>query len=220
MYLPPHFEEARLPVLHQLMRDVPLAAVVTLTSGGLTANHIPLELDPDAGPYGTLRGHVARGNPMWREVASGIDSLAIFQGPQSYISPSWYASKQEHGRVVPTWNYMVVHASGPLRIVDDTVWLRGLVERLTHRHEAHQTQPWRVSDAPVEFIEKQLAAIVGIEMAIRKIEGKWKVSQNRPATDREGVAAALRDSDSPELRALADQVAGGEDKTRSRTDQL
>lgn len=206
MYLPPHFEETRLPVLHQLMRDAPLAVVVTLTPAGLTANHIPLELDPDAGPYGTLFGHVARGNPMWREPASEVEALAIFQGPQSYISPSWYASKQEHGRVVPTWNYMVVHASGPLRIIDDTVWLRALVERLTQRHEERQPQPWQVSDAPAEFIEKQLTAIVGIELPIRKLEGKWKVSQNRPAADRDRVAAALRDSDSPGLRAMADQV--------------
>jgi transcriptional regulator len=191
MYLPKHFEETRTETLHELIRARPLATVVTLAARGLEANHIPLEIDPEPAPFGTLRGHVARANPIWRDYSPGVDALAIFVGPDAYISPSWYPSKQDGGKVVPTWNYAVVHAYGPLRIVDDAAWLRGFVEKLTNRHESRRAAPWKVSDAPADYIDKMVGAIVGIEIPIARLEGKWKVSQNRPARDREGVVQGL-----------------------------
>src|SRR5262245_26390554 len=216
MYNPAHFREARIPVLHELIRHHPLAALVTLGPEGLVANHIPMEIDPEPGPFGTLRGHVARANPVWREAgASAIEALAIFAGPQRYITPSWYPTKAESGRVVPTWNYAVVHVHGPLRAIDDAAWLRAFVTRLTDRHEAARAVPWRVTDAPDDFIERQLGAIVGIEIPVRRLEGKWKVSQNRDEGDRSGVVAGLREGDDAAARLMADLVAGaGESSPR------
>jgi transcriptional regulator len=193
MYLPAHFEETRVPVLHRLIREQPLAAVVTLGSAGLTANHISVDLDPGPQPFGILRGHVARANPMWRDFSSEAGALAIFQGPQLYITPSWYQTTKETGKVVPTWNYVVAHASGALRIIEDREWLRTFVTHLTSRFEDGRPFPWKVADAPKEFIDKQLEAIVGIEIPIAKLVGKWKASQNRPQADREGVAEGLRE---------------------------
>ncbi len=191
MYVPSHFEEQRVEVLHQLIRERPLATLVTLGSGVLNANHIPFELDAEPTPFGTLHGHVARANPVWRDFSSEVDALLIFHGPQTYVTPSWYPTKNDTGEVVPTYNYIVVHASGAMKIVHDREWLRGLVTRLTHRFESDRAAPWHVTDAPPPFIDKQLAAIVGIEIPIAKLIGKWKVSQNRPAVDREGVARGL-----------------------------
>ena len=191
MYLPSHFEETRIDVLHELVRQYPLGSLVTLGAKGLNANHIPFELDAAPAPYGTLRGHVARANPVWRDYDPAFEALVIFHGPQVYISPSWYETKKETGEVVPTYNYAVVHAYGRLRIVEDRAWLRGLVARLTERFEGGRAAPWQVSDAPQDFIDKQLGAIVGIEIEVSKMLGKWKASQNRPATDRAGVAEAL-----------------------------
>src|SRR5262245_2493162 len=209
MYNPAHFREARIPVLHELIRHHPLAALVTLGPEGLVANHIPMEIDPEPGPFGTLRGHVARANPVWRDGgASAVDALAIFAGPQRYITPSWYPTKRESGRVVPTWNYAVVHVHGQFRAIDDPGWLRDFVTRLTNRHESERVEPWRVTDAPDEFIERQLGAIVGIEIAVRRLEGKWKVSQNRSEGDRAGVVAGLSQGDDVAARAMADLVAG------------
>src|SRR5262249_1872949 len=179
MYVPKQFEEPNVEVMQELIRDRPLATLVSLGSNGLNANHIPLEIAPEPSPYGTLRGHVARANPLWRELSTGVESLAIFQGPDAYITPSWYPTKQETGMVVPTWNYAVVHAYGALRVVDDADWLRSLVGRLTDQHEMGFQDRWSVSDAPHEYIEKLLGAIVGIEMVVTKLIGKWKVSQNR-----------------------------------------
>ncbi len=206
MYLPKHFEETRIEVLHELIRSHPLGTLVTLASQGLDANHIPFEIDPSPAPFGTLRGHVARANPLWREPPRGVDALAIFQGPQAYVSPSWYPSKRETGKVVPTWNYAVVHAHGPLRIIDDRAWLRALVERLTRRHEAGRREPWQVTDAPPDFIEAQLAAIVGIEMPIARLAGKWKTSQNRSPRDRAGAAEGLAQDAGESAAAMADLV--------------
>jgi len=206
MYLPKHFEETRFEVLHELIRAHPLGTLVTLASQGLDANHIPFEIDAAPAPFGTLRGHVARANPLAREPSRGVDALAIFHGPQAYVSPSWYPSKQETGKVVPTWNYAVVHAHGPLRIVDDRSWLRALVERLTRRHEAGRGAPWSVSDAPAEFIDAQLGAIVGIEMPIARLVGKWKVSQNRQPRDRAGAAEGLSQEGGDSAAAMADLV--------------
>lgn len=206
MYLPSHFEESRIEVLHELMRRHPLATLVTTGSGGLNANHLPVELDAAPAPYGTLRCHVARANPLWRDHAPGGEALAIFQGPQVYVSPSWYETKKQTGEVVPTYNYAVVHAYGALRIIDDPAWLRGLVTRLTERFEGASAAPWQVGDAPQEFIEKQLRAIVGIEMTIARISGKWKASQNRPAEDRAGAVEALRAAPDADSRAMAQMI--------------
>jgi transcriptional regulator len=207
MYLPAHFKEERLPVLYGLVRSHPLATLVTLGAEGLTANHIPLLLDPERGEHGTLVGHVARANPVWREHRPEVDALAVFAGAQSYVSPSYYPSKRQTGMVVPTWNYAVVHAWGALRIIDDADWLRAFVIRLTDTQESGKHLPWKVTDAPDAFIEKQLQAIVGIEIPIRRIEGKWKVSQNRPAADREGVAAGLHSAGDAQAMQMADLVA-------------
>ncbi|HLQ27424.1 MAG TPA: FMN-binding negative transcriptional regulator [Acidiferrobacterales bacterium] len=206
MYVPSYFEETRVEVLHQLIREHSLAVLVTLGSEGLNANHIPFEIDPEPAPFGTLRGHVARANPVWRDSSKEVEPLVIFQGPQAYITPSWYQTKKETGKVVPTYNYVVVHAYGPLRVVEDRAWLRGLVERLTNRYEAARPVPWKVTDAPGDFIEKMLGAIVGMEIPITKLVGKWKVSQNRPSADRDGVVKGLREINSADAVAMADLV--------------
>ena len=208
MYLPAHFAEARPDVLQALIAAHPLGTLVTLGSDGLTANHLPFELDPRAtggdATFGTLRAHVARANPVWQDFSPTIDALVVFQGPQAYITPSWYAeTKPQTGKVVPTWNYCVVHAHGPLRVIDDAAWVRGLVERLTNRFEANRPAPWQVADAPADFIAKQLTAIVGIEIPLRRLTGKWKVSQNRSAADRAGVAQGLLREAAPGAAAMA-----------------
>ena len=208
MYLPAHFKETRTPVLHDLIRAHPLAVLVTLDANGLVANHLPLEIDAGAGEHGTLRGHVARGNPMWKSYRPEVEAMAIFQGPHGYITPAYYATKAATGEVVPTWNSATVHAHGPLRVIDDAGWLRSFVEQLTDRHEARRQQatgaaPWKVSDAPAAYIDRLVKAIVGIELPIARIEGKWKVSQNRPAEDRAGVIAGLGAGD-PVQQAMAE----------------
>ena len=206
MYLPAHFHESRTEVMHELIRGHPFAMLVTLDASGLVADHIPMELDAAAGPLGTLRGHVARANPVWKAHRPNVDAMAVFQGPACYITPSHYATKAATGKVVPTWNYATVHAHGPLRAIEDAAWLRGLVERLTDRHEASTgAVPWHVSDAPEAYIETLLRAIVGIELPIARLEGKWKVSQNRPAEDRAGVVAGLAGGDTAE-RAMSELV--------------
>ena len=206
MYIPSHFEETRIEVLHELMRNHPLATVITLSSDGLNANHLPLELDPEPTPYGTLRGHVARANPVWRDFNRDVEAIMIFQGADSYITPSWYATKKETGKVVPTWNYAVVHAYGALKIIEDTTWLRGLVERLTTHQEAAKENPWKVSDAPENYIEPMLRAIVGIEIPITKIFGKWKVSQNQTHVNQVGVVDGLREIRNDSASAMAELV--------------
>jgi transcriptional regulator len=206
MYLPKHFEETRVPVLHELIRLHPLGSLVTLGPGGLEANHIPFEVDPAPAPFGTLRGHVARANLVWRDASPDVEALVIFRGPGTYISPSWYPTKHETARVVPTWNYVVVHAHGPLRFIDDRAWLRAFVETLTNRHEAGRRDPWKVTDAPADYIDKQLGAIVGLEMPIARLIGKWKVSQNRPASDRAGVVKGLAQEEGQSAAAMADLV--------------
>lgn len=202
MYLPKHFEQTDTAALQTLMRDHPLATLVTAAADGLTADHVPLELDPAAGPHGMLRGHVARANPLWRH-ADGQPVLAVFSGPQAYVTPSWYPSKAATHKVVPTWNYTVVHAHGRLRAVEDAAWLRGLVGRLTDGQEAARAQPWAVDDAPAEFVAQMLRAIVGIEIPVERLIGKWKVSQNRTPEDRKGVAKGLSAEDDADARALA-----------------
>lgn len=203
MYVPKHFDESRVEVMHELMRDCPLATLVTTTSNGLTANHIPLILSENPVPYGTLQGHVARANPIWREHLSEIETLAIFHGSDAYITPGWYATKRETGKVVPTWDYAVVHAHGTLRIVDDAQWLRSQIEKLTAHHESEYSEQWKLTDAPADYIEKLISAVVGIEIVITKLEGKWKVSQNQPERNKESVADGLRERNKPKDASIA-----------------
>jgi transcriptional regulator len=195
VYLPKHFEESRVEVLHELIRQHPFGALVVNTAQGMEASHVPFEIDAGPAPLGTLRCHVARANPIWKDFTATSQALVLFQGAHGYISPSWYPSKQEHGKVVPTWNYMVVHAYGSLHAIEDPSWLRGFVSRLTDRHEAGRAQPWQVSDAPGEYIEKTLRGIVGLELKIDRLVGKWKLSQNRSAADQRGVIAGLAGED-------------------------
>ena len=188
MYLPAHFEETRADVMHALLRAHPLATWVVQGADGLTVNHIPFLIDPVRGPHGTLVGHVARANPVWQQLGA---SVAVFQGPQAYVSPNWYPSKHAHGKAVPTWNYAVVHAHGTPRAIESRDALLEIVTRLTLAHEGHQAAPWAVSDAPADYIEQLLKAIVGIEIPIVRLTGKWKMSQNRSSADRRGVVAGL-----------------------------
>jgi transcriptional regulator len=205
MYLPRHFEETDRARLHAAIRAHPLGTLIVLTPEGLCANHVPFVVHPELGANGTLRGHVARANTVWRDFAPDVQALAVFHGPQAYVSPSWYATKRESAKVVPTWNYIAVHAHGPLRAVEDRAWLRSQIERLTSEHE-QAPQPWRVDDAPADYVEHLLGAIVGLELAIERLVGKWKLSQNRPARDREGVAAGLIAEGSDEAAALANAL--------------
>jgi transcriptional regulator len=185
------FREERVEVLHALIKAHPLGTLVTASAQGLEANHIPMLIDPEPVPFGTLRGHVARANPVWRTFNTDMEALVVFQGPQGYITPSWYPSKAQHGKVVPTWNYAVVHAHGPLKIFDDAEWLRKLVTRLTDSQESQREKPWYVTDAPPDYINTMLKAIVGIEIPLSRIQGKWKLSQNRLPQDRDGVLKGL-----------------------------
>jgi len=203
MYMPSHFAETRVEVLHELVRAHPFGALVVVASHGLDANHIPFEIDPRPAPLGTLRGHVARANPVWRDFSPDVEALVMFQGPHTYVSPAWYPTKREHGKVVPTWNYAVVHAHGPLRVIEDRKWLRQFVDQLTQRYEAPRAEPWKVSDAPADFIETLIGSIVGIEIQIARLAGKWKVSQNRPEQDRDGVAEGLRQQPGEMQKAMA-----------------
>ena len=211
MYLPAHFEEKRPEVLHALLLEHPLGLLVTQDAAGeLAANTVPFVLDADpAGGPGILRAHVARANPLWRDARTDRDSLVVFQGPQGYVSPAWYPSKAEHGKVVPTWNYVMVQGRGRLSAIDDAAWLHAFVTRLTERHEGTRDAPWAVSDAPADYVATMLGAIVGIEIVLTSLTGKWKVSQNRPAADRAGVVAGLaREHGDPAL-AREVQSPGG-----------
>jgi transcriptional regulator len=201
MYLPRHFEQNDAQALQALMREHPLACLVSVAADGPTADHLPLEYDPASG---TLRGHVARANPLWQH-AAGQPVLAIFCGPQAYVTPNWYPAKAEHHKVVPTWNYTVVHAHGRLQVVHAAPWLHALVSRLTDHFEAPQPAPWAVADAPDAYVQQMLGAIVGIEIAVERLLGKWKISQNRSAADRHGVAAGLARGDA-DARALSSLV--------------
>ncbi len=190
MYLPSAFREASPEVQHDFIRAHPLGVLMTSGEGGLMANHIPCLLYPE-GPHGVLRLHMARANPQWKELAAGAECLVVFHGAQAYITPSWYATKAETHKVVPTWNFVAVHVWGTPQIHDDPSWVRAQIGALTDAQEKARVQPWRVEDAPADFIAAQMRAIVGVEIAISRIEGKWKVSQNRTPADRQGVATGL-----------------------------
>jgi transcriptional regulator len=208
MYQPPHHREDRLDVQHALIRAHPFGTLVTLGADGLIANSIPFILEP-RDPLGVLKGHVARANAQWRDFRSDVEALVIFQGPESYITPSWYTTKRETGKVVPTWNYVIVQARGPMRAVEDRGWLADQIAALTDLLEKRRDGPWAVSDAPAPFVEAQIKGIVGIEIPITRIEGKWKVSQNRPEADRRGVAEGLRAAGDEAGREMADLVEAG-----------
>ena len=208
MYIPKQFDEPRVDVLHQLIRSRPFATLVTLSSSGLNANHIPMHLSEQPGPFGTLRGHVARANPVWSDIAKDVEVLAIFHGPNAYVTPSWYPTKAETGKVVPTWNYVVAHVYGTLRVIDDAAWLRAHLEALTAHNEAAFVEPWRLADAPSDFIEKMIGGVVGIEIDITRLSGKWKASQNQPAENQAGVIEGLRASGSVEALEMAALIEG------------
>lgn len=196
MYLPDSFKETDVGVLHDTIRRIKFGTLVTFGPGGLVASHVPMLIDPEPAPFGTLSGHVARANPHWREAPSDTPALAIFLGPNTYISPSAYATKRKTGKVVPTWNYVAVHAYGPLQFYDDADRLLQLVTRLTDTHETGRSNRWHVSDAPTDYTRGMLKAIVGFELPIARLEGKWKMSQNRPAEDVPGIVDTLsRESD-------------------------
>lgn len=191
MYQPPHFREDDLQTQHALIRAHPLGLLITAGARGLLANPVPFYLDAAASAKGTLRLHLARANAQWQDIDEGASVLAVFQGVDSYVTPSWYATKRESGKVVPTWNYAVVQARGSARTVDDPQWLLAQINAITEQQENGRPTPWKVSDAPEKFISAQLKGIVGVEIEITEIEGKWKVSQNRPAADRTGVVSGL-----------------------------
>ncbi len=216
MYLPSHFEESRPEVLHTLLRDHPLGLLLTQNAAAdaagfqpLQADAIPFILDTARGEHGTLVAHVARANPLWRVARTDTESVVVFQGVQAYVSPAWYPTKAETGKVVPTWNYVIVEVRGRLRVMDDIAWVSQLVSTLTDRHEAQrasrhgETVAWKVTDAPDDYVATMHRAIVGIEIEIASIKGKWKVSQNRSAADRAGVAAGLARHGDADLAALS-----------------
>jgi len=203
MYLPKHFEERAPERLRSFIQRYPLGSLVTATASGLDANHIPFVCADTGSGVGTLHGHIARANPLWRDGVRDAAALVIFHGPDSFISPSWYPSKRENARVVPTWNYAVVHVHGVLRFVDDPAWVRSHVEALTREHEEKRDAPWAVTDAPADFVEKLVAAVVGIEISVTEVVGKWKVSQNRSISDRAGVAEALEREATPSGAGIA-----------------
>ena len=191
MYLPAHFAETRVEELQRIIREYPLGMLVTHGVDGLDADHLPMELDASAGPYGTLIGHVARANTLWQRCPTGTPVMVVFRGADAYISPNWYPSKHETHRQVPTWNYQVVHAHGTITIHDDARFVRGVVARLTRRHEAAEPKPWKMGDSEPEFIDGMIAKIVGFEIAITSLVGKVKLSQNREERDRLGAAHTL-----------------------------
>jgi transcriptional regulator len=203
MYLPKSFSPPDAGALRQFMHAHPFGALVTMTPRGLEANHIPFLFDEEPGPHGTLRGHVARANPIWQDVDASSEALVIFQGPDSFISPSWYPSKRDTATVVPTWNYVVVHARGTIRVIQDASWLRAHVSALTTRHEHDRPEPWAVTDAPADFIEKLIGVIVGIEIPVTQLTGKWKLSQNRSERDRSGVVNGLLSEGTESSSAVA-----------------
>jgi transcriptional regulator len=208
MYIPRANEEKRIPVLHELIVAQPFASLVTLGTDGLFASHIPMVLEQDGSEFGVLKAHISRANTQWRNLIPTIDALAIFSGEQQYISASWYPGIHEHGKEVPTWNYAVVHAYGPLLLREDPSWLLAHLESLTNIHEAASEQPWKVSDAPADYIQSQIKGIIGLELPIRRLEGKWKVSQNRNERDRLAVSEGLARRNTPEslaMKALVDR---------------
>jgi transcriptional regulator len=207
MYLPAAFKEERVPVLHEAIRRIKVGQLVTLGSEGLEASPLPMLIDPEPGPFGTLYGHLARANPQWKRAAAEPPALVTFLGPNAYVTPSWYEAKREHGKVVPTWNYITVHAYGTPRWIQDRDELLAIVTRLTETHEAERQQPWAVTDAPADYIDGMLKAIVGFALPVTRLEGKWKLSQNRSEADIAGVRAGYAAEEGETAAALAAAMA-------------
>lgn len=207
MYLPKQFAEPRVDELHRIVRENSLGMLVTNTAGGLEANHLPFLLDGDAGGAGVLTAHVARANPVWQVVRDGDEVLVVFRGAHGYISPSWYPGKKETHRRVPTWNYEVVHAHGTIHVHDDEKFIRGVVARLTRQHEADQAEPWKMGDAPADYIAEQLSHIVGIEVRLSRLEGKRKLNQHHQPQDREGAIRGLDSRGNPRLAQAMREAA-------------
>jgi transcriptional regulator len=208
MYIPPAFRVDDVPDIHRAMREARSATLVTATEEGLIGTPLPILLDEGEGRYGTIYAHVARANSQWKLAPTG-EAMAIFMGPEAYVTPSWYATKQETHKVVPTWNYVSVHAYGLVEFFDDADRLFDVITRLTNLHEQPRTKPWAVNDAPADFIKAQLKGIVGLRMPISRLEGKRKMSQNRSAADRAGVIEGLSGSDRPEDRVVASLIPNG-----------
>lgn len=206
MYIPAAFKEERPERMAELIRAHPLATLVTMGSEGLVASHLPMLYEPVQDGAGVLHGHLAKGNPQWKDLREGVEALAIFHGPEAYISPSWYVTKQETGRVVPTWNYATVHAYGPLEVYTDAERLRAHLSALTAAQEGRFQKPWSIEDAPADYVDGMQRAVVGVSLRIRRLEGKWKMSQNRPEADREAVVAALRAQGGEASVAVAELV--------------
>lgn len=206
MYIPPAFREDRIEALHELIRLHPLGLLTTAGASSLAATPLPFLVYADGGKSGTLRAHMARANPHWRDLQGGADCLVVFMGPQGYVTPSWYPTKRETQKVVPTWNYVCVQAWGRPRLVEDAAWLRRQLDDLTRAMESARPEPWAVNDAPEDYLAAQMKAIVGIEIPIDRIEGKWKLSQNRPAADRAGVVAGLNDPQDPDKNEAMAQL--------------
>ena len=202
MYIPKHFEETRVDVLHSLIESYPLASIVTLKDNFPEVNHIPMLLSPLQGSYGLLSGHIARNNPMWRDHPVDTDVLVVFHGPNAYISPSWYASKAQTGKVVPTWNFVSVQARGRIRFIHEPEWLIQHLHALSSQHEKQFSHPWHVNDAPAEFIQDLIKVIVGFEIEVTDIKGKYKVSQNRSAEDMQSVIDALNTTGNEQMVKL------------------
>ena len=207
MYLPSAFRQDDLAELHAQLQANPFALLTSAGAAGVQASHLPLLLEPGEGEFGTLYGHFARANPHWRDLQGGTEALAVFSGPDAYISPGWYPAKAEHGKVVPTWNYIAVHARGPVELIEEPERLLQIVSRLSDQHESGRERPWAVSDAPREYIDSMLRAIVGFALPIRRLEGKWKLGQNRSAADQQGVRDGLASSPSPRDRELAARMS-------------
>jgi len=205
MYTPPAFKEDDPEILAGIMRGARLATLVTATAEGILATPLPLIFEETEGPHGVLHGHLAKANPQWKAPVIG-DALVLFSGADAYVTPSWYASKQEHGKVVPTWNYEAVHAYGPVEFFEDEARLHDAVTRLTNLHEGSREKPWAVADAPEPFVKAQLKGIVGVRLPIARIEGKRKMSQNRPEADRQGVAVGLQDSERESDRRVSAMI--------------
>lgn len=201
MYQPPHFRETDLAVQHALIRAHPLGLLITAGAKGPVANPLPFHLDATLSEKGTLQVHLAKANRQWRDIEAGAPVLIVFQGADSYVTLSWYATKQETGKVVPTWNYAIVQVRGKARVIRDAGWLRMQVGKLTGAHEGKRSAPWEVGDAPADFVAAQLKGIIGVEIEITDIDGKWKVSQNRPEADIAGVSGGLRDPLEPHANA-------------------
>lgn len=207
MYLPSAFRQDDLAELHAQIQASPFALLTSAGAAGVQASHLPLLLAPDEGEFGTLYGHFARANPHWRDLQDDAEALAVFSGPDAYISPGWYPAKAEHGKVVPTWNYIAVHARGPVELIEEPERLLQIVSRLSDQHENGRERPWAVSDAPRDYLDSMLRAIVGFALPIRRLEGKWKLGQNRSAADQAGVRDGLAASTSPGDRELAARMS-------------